>query len=480
MASASKYKKGFLDPGAGSSLSDAGLRFRFPFSTAVMTGGPAKLLKRTKCPHCWTTFPPEDVLWISAHSDLLGDPRLGPEQQQRFLPTRFGVDGHALDARGFACQQLACPHCHLPVPRVLLESEPTFLSILGTPACGKSFFLTAMTWELRRLLPLHFALSFTDADPLSNRSLNEYEESLFLNPRADELVPLADLIRKTELQGELYNTVLYGGQTVSYPRPFLFAVQPQPQHANFARAERVRRVLCLYDNAGEHFQTGQDSTSSPVTRHMAQARVLFFLFDPMQDPRFQRLSRTDQGAGPAARPAGSRRQEIVLQEAAARVRRVQGLSQTTKHDRPLIVVVTKYDAWSNLLEESDPSEPWVANRENRSGVDLERVEERSNVLRELLLRICPEVVIAAEDFAREVTYIPVTALGRTPVAAGPAGLAIRPRDIRPSWATVPLLYAMCRWMPGLVPSRKARRKPEPGNGRPADNESSAWYRQSLK
>src|SRR5262249_7482489 len=64
------------------------------------------LLRRTTCPHCWTAFPPEEVLWISAHSDLLGDPRLGPEQQQRFLPTRFDVEGNALDAKGFACHSL--------------------------------------------------------------------------------------------------------------------------------------------------------------------------------------------------------------------------------------------------------------------------------------------------------------------------------------------------------------------------------------
>jgi hypothetical protein len=186
------------------------------------------ILKRTTCPHCWATFAPEEVLWISGHTDLLGDPRLGPEQPQRFLPTRFTVEGNALDAHGFVCESLACPRCHLPVPRALLEAEPTFVSIFGSPACGKSFFLAAMTSELRRLLPERFALFFSDADTVSNRSLNEYEESLFHNAKKDEWVPLANLIRKTDLQGELYDTVTFGNQTVSYPRPFLFTVQPQP------------------------------------------------------------------------------------------------------------------------------------------------------------------------------------------------------------------------------------------------------------
>jgi len=168
------------------------------------------LLRRTTCPHCWSSFAAEEVLWVSAHTDLLGDPKLGSDQPQRFLPSRFNVEGNALDARGMVCRSLACPRCHLLLPRAVLEMEPFFISILGTPACGKSYYLTALTWELRRLLPQHFGLSFLEADTFANRQLTEYEESLFLNPRGDELVPMGDLIRKTELQGEQYDTVMQG------------------------------------------------------------------------------------------------------------------------------------------------------------------------------------------------------------------------------------------------------------------------------
>ena len=94
------------------------------------------LLRRTICPHCWTKFAPADVLWISSHSDLLGDPRLGREEQQRFLPTRFDLDGNALDAKGFACQRLACPKCHLPIPRALLEIDGAALRVTGTVTVG--------------------------------------------------------------------------------------------------------------------------------------------------------------------------------------------------------------------------------------------------------------------------------------------------------------------------------------------------------
>jgi hypothetical protein len=159
-----------------------------------------RIQARVTCPHCWSRFAPEDALWVSQHPDLLDDPRLGADHQQRFLPTRFTVGGAALDSRGFECHGLACPKCHLSVPRALFEMEPLFLSILGAPSCGKSYFLASMSWQLRTTLPHQFNMAFSDADPALNHYLNEYEEIQFLNPNQDQLVA----IRKTEEQGDLW------------------------------------------------------------------------------------------------------------------------------------------------------------------------------------------------------------------------------------------------------------------------------------
>lgn len=419
-----------------------------------------QLLRRTTCPHCWTAFAPEESLWISAHADLLGDPRLGPDQLQRFLPTRFNVDGNALDARGMVCHSLACPRCHLSIPRAVLEMETLFVSILGTPACGKSYFLTALTWELRRILPAHFALSLGEADTVSNRSLSEYEESLFLNPRSQEAIPVADLIRKTELQGELYDTVMYGDQAVSYPRAFLFTLQALQNHPNYHGAHRLARTICLYDNAGEHFLAGRDSTANPVTQHLAQSKFLLFLFDPTQDVRFRALCQ-DGGKG-ASVVQHTYRQESVLLEAASRVRRYANLPQNAKHKRPLIIVVTKMDSWKHLLADANFPDPWVVKqKKNLSRLDLETIETRSLELRILMARICPEFVNAAESFCENVIYVPVSALGRTPeIDPNTNALAIRPADIKPIWVTAPLLYPICRWMPGFVPVCKRKDKPD--------------------
>lgn len=428
-------------------------------TNATLDRLPGALLPRVTCPHCWEQFPPQKILWVSEHAELLGDHRLGAEAQQRFLPTRFTLTGEAIDARGFPCHQLACPSCHLTIPRSLLELEPLFLSIFGAPASGKSYYLTAMTWELRKVLPLSFHVGFADADPVMNQQLHDYEESVFAGGMTNGLVPLANLIRKTEVQGDLYDSVSYGNQSVSYSRPFLFTVQPQPDHQNGSRAAKLSRTVCLYDNAGESFQPGQDSASSPVTRHMAQSRVLFFVFDPTQDARFQRL--LGKNVSMALNSMRAMRQEPILQEAIARIRRFAGLRQAERHKRPLIVILTKFDIWWNLLG-SDPSpSPWQKARstanpdETLNALSTKAVLRQSTLARTVLLKTCPEIVTAAEGFAEDVTYIPVSAVGWHVEIDQKSGLpAIRPSEAEPYWATVPFLYGLSRTIPGLIPATK--------------------------
>lgn len=412
-----------------------------------------KLLERVVCPHCWASFPPEEILWISEHVDLLGDPRLGAEESQRFLPTRFDVAGNALDARGFPCHQLACPQCHLQVPRPVVEMESVFLSIFGAPASGKSFYLAAMSWQLRNVLPLYFGVQFADADPLMNRQLNEYEESLFASALGSRLTPLASLIRKTEEQGDLYDTVNYGNQLVQYSRPFLFTMIP-------SKSPQQGQVLSLYDNAGESFQPGKDTVASPVTRHLAHSRALFFVFDPTQDPRFRRLYGADQISQDRLA-----RQEPILHEAIARIRRHAGLSHNEKHNRPLIVILTKFDTWWQLLDDQKDEPIRKAERtgtageaETVYGLDIDMIEQRSQGARELLLRATPEIVTVAEGFAQEVIYVPVSAVGwNARLDSRTSQMAIRPEETNPHWAAIPMLYALTRWSKGLIP-RISRQK----------------------
>ena len=408
-----------------------------------------QLRARVTCPHCWHIFAPEEVYWVASHPDLRGDPLLGEDEAQRFLPTRFDPSGNALDVNGVACPRLACPRCHLGVSRAFLEMEPMFLSILGAPGSGKSYFLAAMTWQLRNTLREHFRLSFGDADPVGNQIVSQYEETLFYASDDQQLVALP----KTQQEGDLYESVNIGERQIWYPRPFVFSIEPQENHPRFSERATLSRALCMYDNAGEHFLPGGETTVSPATRHLALSRVLLFLFDPTQHPRFRKKCQGVTSDPQMGEHGWTHRQDQVLSEAASRIRVHRGMAQHERYKRPLVVVVTKYDAWQSLLNNRDLRIQHVVRktRDGLSALDIDAIRAISNEVRQMLSKYAPEVVSAAEGFSQDVTYLPVSALGCPPTLdKGTGALGIRPADIKPLFAELPILYALHRSARGLI------------------------------
>jgi hypothetical protein len=321
-----------------------------------------------------------------------------------------------------------------------------------------------MTWQLRQILPSRFGIAMTDTDTVSNARLHEYEEQQFLNPDPETVV----FIAKTQLEGDLYDEVNLGTHVVRYPRPFLFNLGPMSQHPNYAKSTIVSRVMCLYDNAGEHFLPGSDSAQAPVTRHLALSRALFFLFDPTQDARFRKAAEGKTN-DPQMKPRTKRlerestyRQDTVLVEAIQRVRRHAGLREDQMHQRPLIVVVTKWDSWKALLPGVDPVPPpyrGVAGS-NVNVLDSTRIEDVSNKLVSLLRTLTPEIVAAAEGFTKHLLFVPVSATGCPPELDESTGaFGVRPKNLNPYWVEVPMLYALSKWSAGLIGMAQRVEKP---------------------
>ena len=422
------------------------------------------LLDKVTCPHCWAVFETHEVLWVTAHNSLRGDPKLGRDAEKRYLPTRFTPDGLGIDEMNGRSHRIACPTCHLEIPRAATEMASWMVSVIGAPASGKSFYLGALAYSLRRLLLGRFRVSFTDADPDLNRLINHYEQSMFGHPRPNDLIDPGELIPKTQLTGELYSRVFLGGEWVLYPRPFLFALRPDAAHPHVADPTSAARLLCLYDNAGESFLPGGDSAGSPVTRHLAQASVLTFLFDPTQDSEFRRAHLEHGAAGlPADDRLKLRQQQTILTEAALRVRQFNNMPSGKKHDKPLFVVVTKQDLWGHEVPAvADPQPLLLQGPTGIACLNLTRIEAVSAGIREMLLRHCPGVVDAAESFANSVVYVGASSFGTRPERVDGGPWMIRPRDIRPVGVEVPILYGLNRHMPGLFPS--GRLKPGDGSG----------------
>ena len=346
----------------------------------------------------------------------------------------------------------------------MFEMPTLFYSILGSPGSGKSHLIATTTWNLRRTLGSDFKLSISDADPESNCALNASEEQLFFSETPNELTSLP----KTQKEGDLYQPVQFGDQTVWYPRPFVFSIQPLPSHPGFCGASKLSRAICLYDNAGEHFLPGGQSSISPATQHLTVSRGLMFLFDPTQHVKFREACEGTTSDPQMHGKGWSHRQDQVLFEAANRIRTQGGYTQNEKYDRQLVIVMTKFDAWQALLGKTygrrvaahGPILRKDGNASPESAVAVlnhRRLMQVSSDMRALMVRYAPEFVNAAEGFATNVTYIPVTALGCSPTLQPETGLlGIRPADIAPKWAEIPLLYLLSMTSGGLIPAPETR------------------------
>ena len=388
------------------------------------------------CPCCWHRYEVEDLLYISRHPDLTGDPVLGSEEQQRFLPREFKPVRRALDMRGEVCSEMACPRCHLRIPTPFLDTSPLFFSIIGSPGSGKSYYLASSTWMLRKVLPRYFGLNFEDIDNVTNQWLNEYEEELFF--------PVNDMdhnaIEKTQIEApNLSKQVKINDITMSLPLPAIFTLLSKDRHDKM-------RTLAVYDNAGEHFQTGQDVIQKPGTLHMLQAHGFLFLFDPTADPRFNDLINEDV-KGKVVQTVYQ--QQKILIETIDRLRKHSGLNVADRFEKPIVIGLSKADLLSDYFSlkgvqfKGTPLK-WVKKGKS-AGLDMGSVHFVSSIIRDLFYKLVPEYVNTIESFGKNIIYLPVSAIGHQPDQMG-----VNPRDIKPLWVEVPFLYILFRL--GYIPA----------------------------
>ncbi len=407
-----------------------------------------ELRSRTVCPNCWAEFMVDQVKWIAAHDSLVGDYRLGNESQLRFLPTRFGINGTAIDRLGMECRELACPSCHVRLPRSVLVHRPFFVSIAGSPSCGKSFFLASMIWQLRRSLPSEFGVLFKDSDGECNRIVNHYEEQLFFGKNKQALAKLA----KTDVSGDWYTTVQFDDQVVTLPKPFYFDLIAENFDACAAEDKRLSRLLCIYDNAGESFLPGGDTVANPVTKHLGLAESWLFCFDPTQDPRFREALQGSTTDFQVVNSPVTTRQDVVLNEMINRVRRTANLKSNEKSKKPLIIACTKFDAWASLVKWGKlPKWKRPPANSHRAQIDFPAIQTVSNELRRVLEQYCPEVVSLGRALTDKVLFVPVSATGQPPEKDPSTGdYMVRTATIKPIWCEVPMMLSLYLSGTGLV------------------------------
>lgn len=394
------------------------------------------------CPHCGTPYDTGKINYISVHPDLIGDPLLGADAPRRFLPEKFNAQGYAIDAGGMVCKEMACPHCHQRIPDACCQLPGCTFSIVGAPSCGKSYFMTAMIWQLRNVLASKFDFSLQDTDEQLNSVLNEYEKLLFLNRDRQKPVSLP----KTEEYGANYsNTVFVNNMQLDLPRPFIFTLIPQDSNLQWSHDDMTNVIF--YDNAGEHFAPGKDTISNLATQHLVHSQSVTFLFDPLQDARMVEMCSSED---PQLTKGYSSNQLVLFNEMVSRIRKYTGLGLREKCSKTLIVVIPKYDAWQKMFPCDLRETPFVYYSRScmQNFLDIGVITAVSFQLREMLVKLLPDVVSMCESCFESVYFVPVSSLGHTPELQD-STIAIKPGDIAPVWAEVPALIQF--YNSGLIP-----------------------------
>lgn len=401
-----------------------------PYSTSQNK----ELTHQPQCPHCWSPYTEGDLLTIATHETLRGDPMLGEDEMLRFEADNFNDQGLPLDATGTPCLERACPQCRLKIPHGLSDISQAFVSILGCPGAGKSYYLSVLTEILQRKTFENWEFRWKDADPTANAPLNNMRHRLFTAQNAAEA-----LIAKTALDGHLYSKVKLNGRQTLLPKPFTYILEGNDGES---------QCLTFYDNAGEHFQPGSEGTTNPVTHHLAHAHLWCFLFDPSKDASF-RENLTAARDPQLSRNYPTESQELILAELENRMRVLHQLSPLGKLNTPLAFVVGKKD----IIEDWEPirqlKDPW-----NGPHFNTLVVEENSNLLREGLLERVPALVARAEALSEKVVYFASSSLGHAPRRIKTGELSPIPKKMNPHGVEVPVFWWLTSWSSVFNPRKE--------------------------
>jgi hypothetical protein len=139
---------------------------------------------------------------------------------------------------------------------------------------------------------------------------------------------------------------------------------------------------------------------------------------------------------------------VILSEMKVRIAKLLHLKLMQHIDTPMAVLIGKCDAWIHLLGTNLLRAPV-----SDGCLDLEALALNSIQVRQLMKRICPQIVANAESISRRVLFFPVSSFGHAPVKLGPGDFVPDPRQLRPFHTEVPLLWLLSCIEPALVPSQ---------------------------
>ena len=388
------------------------------------------------CPSCRNSFSQSELLNIATHPELKGDEILGAHAMKRFKATTTDSEGFVIDEYGARCTEIACPLCHHKLPPFFEQMKQHVFSLIGVPASGKSYFLAALVQELEHTLPMGFGIPFRDADPTTNRPLNDMRSKVFSSDS-----PLEAHLGKINLRTNSVRPIYKDGAYYKMPRPFIYTLN---------KGQDIHSIV-LYNNTAISFEGNSHGDYAPYTDNLKQADSILFLFDPTSNPGFRALLKGISDPQIKHNLYSPGRQSSLLTETEIRLRSELNLPPGRKLNKPLALIIGKCDTWLHLLG-PEPLLPIVRNNQIR----MDNVDANSERLRKLLFRIAPQLCANVEAISSNVRYFAASSFGRSALEftdennetiLGSPGAPLTPLRV-----TDAFFWSLCNLAPKLLPS----------------------------
>ena len=380
------------------------------------------------CTTCWASFEINQLRFIAEHQLLSSDPVAGKEAMLRFRPSVFDKRGAAIDPEGASCTSIACPRCRCELPRKILHDPILPISVVGSPASGKSCLLASGLRALRRS-GTELGFSLIDAAPSLNTHIHELEEKLFPRESGKSNVHIG----KTDPSDlSTYKQILVGIGETSVPRPI---------HLTWKDTKNQPRTIVFHDTAGEAFV--HKTKITPSIEHLASATSIIFVLDPLQDPATRQLIKVNDPQVDLFEKGGSSRQDLIILETADRIRKLKGMTSEEPIDIPMIFAINKFDAWSSLLTGVEiSSNPVIENKNGKLQLDYHLIEDVNKITRNMLSKHVPDWIDSIDSISSNATIIPCAPLGISPTGSEFGALEINTSSVSPIWAHIPFLLAI--------------------------------------
>lgn len=128
---------------------------------------PIYTLENVTCSCFFANFPITDLKIRDSKNNL-----------NLLVPDRFTYNGVPCDQDGIEVNNYVCPNCTFDIPIRFLEHSTYYISMVGAPNTGKTYYSASMYYEILKLAE-GYPITVTRADIMTNDTLGTYYRALY-------------------------------------------------------------------------------------------------------------------------------------------------------------------------------------------------------------------------------------------------------------------------------------------------------------